>query len=61
MRQVPNGIVTTLARALPIVLANVNTSGKSTRVRNAARLTKLALDKLIKINDNEQSKSNNQS
>lgn len=54
MRQVPNDIVTTLARALPFVLANVNTSGKSTRVRNAARLTKLALDKLIKINDDEQ-------
>jgi len=52
MRKVPNDIVTTLVRTLPIVLAELDTSGKSTKVQNAARLTKIALNKLIKINNN---------
>lgn len=59
MKQVADNVITTLVRCLPIVLANVETAGKSTRVSNAVRLTKQILTKLNKINNNERNNNNN--
>lgn len=51
MKRVPNHIIETLVRNLPIVLAHTDTTGASTRVVNAVRLTKKCIDKLTKINN----------
>lgn len=50
MISVPNSLITTLIRVLPVVLANTDTRDKSTRVQNAVRQTKIVLNKLLIIN-----------
>lgn len=49
MRNVPNDMVTTLLRCLPVILENVDASKGSTKLLNAIRLTKKEITKLQKI------------
>ena len=62
MRKIPNNFLAVLVRCLPLVLDNVDKERmkRSTRLLNAMRQLKIITPKLKKINDNEQSKSNNQ-
>lgn len=55
---ISNNVLSTLVRCLPLVLDNVVSN--NLRVINAVRQLKIIHRKLKKINDNEQSKSNNQ-
>lgn len=50
MKQLPDYLINDLIRHLHILIENVDTSGKSTRVYNAVRLAKNDLKKLTKIN-----------
>jgi hypothetical protein len=52
MRNVPNHIVSTLARCLPVILANIDREAmrRNLRLRNAVRLTKQLINKINKIN-----------
>lgn len=56
MRAVPNDIVQTLIRSLPIILDNIDKEAerKKLRLNNAVRLTKIIVKRLNKI-ENEQS------
>lgn len=56
MRAVPNDIVQTLIRTLPIILENIDKEAerKKLRLNNAVRLTKIIVKRLNKI-ENEQS------
>lgn len=55
MRIVPNNVISTLLRCLPLILAHINKDAMrtNTRLYNAVRQTKIILNKLKKI-DNEQ-------
>ena len=55
MRNVPNDIVSSLVRLLPVIIESTETS--SNKVYNAVRLTRKILKRLTKI-DNEQRKDN---
>jgi len=57
MRLIPNNVLSTLVRCLPLVLDNVVSN--NLRVINAVRQLKIIHRKLKKINDEQQ--SNNQS
>ena len=59
MRTVPNDIVQNLIRHLPLILDNMNEEAvkKSLRLNNAVRLTKIVVNRLTKI-ENEQKYSN---
>lgn len=56
MRAVPNDIVQTLIRTLPIILENIDKEAerKKLRLNNAVRFTKIIVKRLNKI-ENEQS------
>lgn len=60
MRQIPNDIVKTLIRTLPIILASIERDKmvSNNRLGNSVRLTKKIINRLKTI-ENEQS-SNNQ-
>lgn len=60
MRQIPNDIVKTLIRTLPIILASIERDKMVSNIRlgNSVRLTKKIINRLKTI-ENEQS-SNNQ-
>lgn len=49
MKEIPNDMVTTLVRNLPIILDAVKPDPKDTRLANAVRLTKKQLNKLNKM------------
>ena len=49
MRKVPNDMVTTLLRCLPVILENVDDSNGSTKLLNAIRLTRIEIKRLQKI------------
>lgn len=55
MRTIPNDIVQTLLRTLPLILDNMNDEAVQTKLRlnNAVRLTKKIVKRLEKI-ENEQ-------
>ena len=57
MRTIPNYIVQTLLRTLPLILANMDEEAvrKSLRLNNAVRLTKLIIKRLNRF-ENEQRK-----
>lgn len=59
MRQVPNDIISTLQRTLPIILGNLDEEAmkKNLRLYNAVRLTNKILKRLNKI-ENEQRNQN---
>lgn len=59
MRTVPNDIVSTLLRTLPIIIENVDAEAlqKKLRLCNAVRLTKNIIQRLNKI-EHEQSNHN---
>ena len=52
MREVPNDIVSTLLRCLPIIIESVDVKNANTRLRNAIRLTNKATFRLNKIEEN---------
>lgn len=56
MRNVPNDIVSTLLRCLPIILENVDVKHGNTRLVNAVRLIKKVIVKLSKIEQNGKDK-----
>lgn len=58
MREVPNDIVSTLLRSLPVILDNLDEEAMRSKLRlyNAVRLTKKVIQRLNRI-ENEQ-KSN---
>lgn len=58
MRKVPNDIVTTLLRSLPVLIENIDASKGSLRLRNAVRMTKKCINKLNKIEKNERVNNN---
>lgn len=60
MRIIPNDIVTTLLRSLPLILENMDEQAmrRSTRLFNAVRLTKKIIQRLNKI-ENEQQDNHN--
>ena len=60
MRNVPNDIVTTLLRCLPVILDNVDASKGSTKLQNAIRLTKKEINKLQKIEKDGKQRTENQ-
>lgn len=51
MRNIPNDIVQTLLRSLPVILGNVDGEAMRTnlRLQNAVRLTKKSVKRLNKI------------
>ena len=55
MRNVPNDIVSSLVRLLPVIIESTDTS--SNKVYNAVRLTRKILKRLTRI-ENEQRKDN---
>lgn len=55
MRNVPNDIVSSLVRLLPVIIESTDTS--SNKVYNAVRLTRKILKRLIRI-ENEQRRDN---
>lgn len=61
MRMIPNDIVQTLLRTLPLILGNMNDEAvqKKLRLNNAVRLTKKIVKRLEKI-ENEQRNNRNQ-
>lgn len=61
MRIVPNDIVQTLLRSLPLILDNMDKEAvrKGLRLNNAVRLTKMIVKRLEKI-ENEQKHSNSE-
>ena len=60
MRKVPNDMVTTLLRCLPVILDNVDASKGSTKLQNAIRLTKKEINKLQKIEKDGKQRTENQ-
>ena len=56
MRNVPNDIVSTLLRCLPIILDNVDVRHGKTRLVNAVRLVRKVIVKLEKIEQNGKDK-----
>lgn len=61
MRNVPNDIVQTLIRALPVILDNIGKDAERSNLRlcNAVRLTKKIINRLNKI-EYEQSNNNSE-
>lgn len=57
MRSISNSTITTLLRCLPLILDNLNeeTMRRSTRLYNAVRQTKIILNKLKQIDNEQQS------
>lgn len=57
MRIVPNNVITTLLRCLPLIFANLNEDAMraNTRLYNAVRQIKIILKKLKKIDNEHQS------
>lgn len=57
MRIVPNNVITTLLRCLPLIFAHLNEDAMrtNTRLYNAVRQTKIILNKLKKIDNEQQS------
>ena len=53
MRNVPNNVVATLIRLLPVIIANIRIERNDTRTENAVRQIKIIIKKLIKIEQNE--------
>lgn len=49
MKQLPDYLINDLIRHLQVLIENVDTSGKSTRVYNAVRLAKNDLKKLERL------------
>ena len=49
MKQIPNDIVSTLLRCLPLIIDNVVIPQGSTRIYNAVRQTKIIIKRLSKI------------
>jgi len=56
MRIIPNDIITTLLRTLPLIMENVSADAlaKSTRLNNAVRQTKKIIQRLNKIQNEQQ-------
>lgn len=50
MKLIPNQVVSELIRLIPVLIENIP-SGRSTRVDNAIRLTKIIINKLKKLKD----------
>lgn len=50
MKRIPNNVVSELIRLLPVLIANVPPN-RGLRVENAIRLTKLLINKLKKLKD----------
>ncbi len=55
MRTIPNDIVQTLLRTLPLILANMDEEAvrKGLRLNNAVRLTKQIINRLNKIENGQ--------
>lgn len=53
MKEVPNDIIETLIRCLPVIIDNVEDNSGSTRLKNAVRLTRKIINRLNKINNNK--------
>ena len=55
MRSISNSTITTLLRCLPLILDNLNEEAmrRSTRLYNAVRQTKIIINKLKKIEDEQ--------
>lgn len=56
MRSISNSTITTLLRCLPLILDNLNEGSmrRSTRLYNAVRQTKIIINKLKRIEDEQQ-------
>lgn len=54
MKQVPNDIISTLLRCLPVIIENVVIPKGNTRVYNAVRLTRKIIQRLNKIQNEQQ-------
>lgn len=56
MRVIPNDIVSTLLRSLPLIIENINTDALNNNLRlyNAVRLTKKVIQRLNKIENEQQ-------
>lgn len=55
MRSISNSTITTLLRCLPLILDNLNEEAmrRSTRLYNAVRQTKIIINKLKRIEDEQ--------
>ena len=60
MRNIPNDIVQTLIRTLPLILDNMDEEAvqKKLRLNNAVRLTKILVKRLNKIEDEQRNNRN---
>lgn len=60
MRNIPNNIVQTLIRTLPLILDNMDEEAVRTKLRlgNAVRLTKIIIKRLNKIEDEQRNNPN---
>lgn len=60
MRNIPNDIVQTLIRTLPLILDNMDEEAvqKKLRLNNAMRLTKIIVKRLNKIEDEQRNNRN---
>lgn len=60
MRNIPNDIVQTLIRTLPLILDNMDEEAvqKKLRLNNAVRLTKIIVKRLNKIEDEQRNNRN---
>lgn len=60
MRNIPNDIVQTLIRTLPLILDNMDEEAvqKKLRLNNAVRLTKIIVKRLNKIEDEQRNNQN---
>lgn len=62
MRNIPNDIVQTLIRTLPLILDNMDEEAvqKKLRLNNAVRLTKIIVKRLNKIEDEQRNNRNHE-
>ena len=51
MRSVPNDIVTSLLRHIPLLIDRIEVPIRDTKLQNAVRITKKAMKRLKKIED----------
>lgn len=60
MRNIPNDIVQTLIRTLPLILDNMDEEAVQNKLRlnNAVRLTKIIVKRLNKIEDEQRNNRN---
>lgn len=60
MRNIPNDIVQTLIRTIPLILDNMDEEAvqKKLRLNNAVRLTKIIVKRLNKIEDEQRNNRN---